>query len=334
MSRPVVVPAMRPDLPDLLFDDQTRRRLEQVADVDWSPVDDAGTTAARARLAGCDVLLTGWGSPRVDAAVLDAMPRLRLVAHAAGTVKHHLDEQVWRRGVAVSTAADANAVPVAEYTVAMVLLAGKRTFEAMRLYDERREQIDLVADFRDVGNYRRTVGIVGASRVGRQTLRLLAPYDLDLLVSDPYLDDEGARALGAELVDLDTLLRRSDIVSIHAPQLPSTHHLVDERRLRLMRHGATLINTARGSLVDTDALTAELRGGRLYAVLDVTDPEPLPPDSELFGLPNVVLTPHLAGAAGSEIFRLGAWAVDETLRFLADEPLRAPVTLEMLATMA
>ena len=148
-------------------------------------------------------------------------------------------------------------------------------------------------------------------------IELLEPFDFEILVSDPYV--EGA-------VALDDLLAVSDIVSLHAPSLPSTRHMLDARRLALLRDGATLINTARGALIDQDALVAELVSGRIDAVIDVTEPEVLPADSPLYDLPNVVLTPHIAGALGDEVRRLGDSALAELARYARGEPFAHPVT--------
>jgi phosphoglycerate dehydrogenase-like enzyme len=332
---PRIVLAMRRDLPAHLFDDHARDRLGQVGMVDLSVcLTEFDSPTARRHLADAEVLLTGWGCPRVSSQILDLAPCLRAVVHAAGTVKEHLDHACWERGIVVSTAAEANAVPVAEFTLAMVLLAGKWAHQGARRYEERRTLPDLITEFPEVGNYRRSIGVVGASRIGRRVMALLRAFDLDVLVSDPYLDAREATVLGAELVELDDLVRRSDIVSLHAPSIASTYRMFDARRLALMKDGATLLNTARGALVDPDALVDELASGRIQAVLDVTDPEPLSPSSPLFSLPNVVLTPHLAGAAGNELFRLGDWAVEEIARWAAGEPFLSPVRLSDLATMA
>jgi phosphoglycerate dehydrogenase-like enzyme len=307
---------MRPDLPARLFTPAARERLPGV---DWQPV-------ALEQIETVEILLTGWGCPPVTAEVLATAPHLRAIVHAGGGVKGHVTDACWERGILVSTAADANAVPVAEYTLAMILIANKGVQRAARAYAERRGPMDLVTELPGVGNYRKTVGIVGASRIGRRVIELLAPFDLDVLVHDPYLPDS---------VALDELIARSDVVSIHAPALPSTRHLIDARRLALLRDGATLINTARGSLVDHDALVAELTTGRIDAVIDVTDPhEPLPPDSPLYELPNVTLTPHIAGALGVELHRLGDSAVAEIERYARGEPFAHPVTAADLGRIA
>ena len=172
-----------------------------------------------------------------------------------------------------------------------------------------------------IGNYRRTVGIVGASRIGRRVIELLRHFDYRILLYDPLVGPEGAAALGAEKADLDPLMARSDIVSLHAPSLPETRHMIDARRLSLMKEGATLINTARGALVDEAALIDRLKTGAIHAVIDVTDPEVPEASSPLYDLPNVFLTPHIAGAIGLERTRLGEMAVDEIARFVAGRPL-------------
>lgn len=182
--------------------------------------------------------------------------------------------------------------------------------------------------------YRRTVGVVGCSRVGRRVIELLRQLDVTVLVHDPYLPESELRALGAIPTGLDQLVAAGDVVSLHAPATEETRHLMDRRRLALLRDGATLINTARGSLVDTEALIAELRTGRIDAVLDVTEPDPLPADSPLFDLPNVTLTPHVAGSLGSELRRMGAFAVAEVERYAAGRPLAGLVHPEQLASSA
>jgi phosphoglycerate dehydrogenase-like enzyme len=216
----------------------------------------------------------------------------------------------------------------------MILLANKDIRSMAQRYRAERRPIHVVDEYPGVGNLGRTVGIVGASLVGRHVLRLLAPFDLHPLLADPYLTAADAAELGAELVELPELFRRSDVVSVHAPALPATRGMIDATLLAMLPDGSTLINTARGSLVDEHALVANLRTGRISAVLDVTEPELPAADSPLWDLPNVLLTPHAAGAVGTELARLGATAVDELTRFAAGEPLAHPVDPARLAVTA
>jgi phosphoglycerate dehydrogenase-like enzyme len=312
VSRLEVALAMRPDLPARLFTPRTLERLHGVANV--SDLHER-----------TEIILSGWGCPPIDEDVLRGAPALRAIVHAAGGVKGHVTDACWARGILVSTAAGANAEPVAEYTLARILLANKAADRMARAYRERRAPIDLLAEFPAVGNLGKTVAIVGASRIGRRVIELLRPFELRVLVSDPHLEDG---------VELDELLAAADVVSLHAPSLPSTRHMLDARRIALLRDGATLINTARGALIDQDALTAELLTGRIDAVIDVTEPEVLPPDSPLYDLPNVVLTPHIAGALGIEVQRLGEAAVDEIERYAAGEPFAHPVAKADLERIA
>ena len=328
-SRPTVVLAMAPALTKDLFADAHHARLAALADVpDPAPLARFDDARADALLPRAEILLTGWGSPRIDPALLDRASALRAVVHAAGTVKGHVDPACFARGLRVSSAAAANAVPVAEFTLAAILLAGKRAFRLQRRYRELRSFRLWSQEVPAIGNHRKVVGIVGASRIGRLVLAHLRGFDFERLVYDPFLPAADAAALGAERVELDALLRRADIVSLHAPSLPETRHLLDARRLALLRDGAVLVNTARGALVDGDALTAELASGRIDAVIDTTEPEILPADSPLYELPNVFLTPHIAGAMGTETQRMATLALDEIERLTKGEPLQHEVRLE------
>jgi phosphoglycerate dehydrogenase-like enzyme len=321
-----------PNLLRDLFDDDAVRRLEAVADVAPDVVT-ARDDVAHGTLEDAEVLVTGWGAPRLDEELLAQVPRLRAVVHTAGTVKSFVTPAVWERGIQVSSAATSNARPVAEYTLAMILLAGKRVLDAAAMYDRHRSFSGWSLPS-PLGNNGLVLGIVGASRTGRQVLRLLEPFDIEVLLYDPWVDAADARALGTTAVSLDELLGRSDVVSLHAPALPETYRMIGRRELALMQDASTLVNTARGQLVDTGALTREVTDGRLRAVLDVTDPEPLPEDHPLFGAPGVLLTPHVAGSLGNELRRLGMSAVGEVERLAAGLELLSPVPPESLTTTA
>nr|WP_238352894.1 hydroxyacid dehydrogenase [Kribbella solani] len=312
---------------------RVRARLEAVATV--LPVG-PGTSfladpAVRAALPDVDVLLTGWGCPRIGPDVLDAAPKLRAILHAAGSVKAIVDPAAFDRGIQVSSAASANALPVAEFTVAAIVLAGKRAFRLAAQYRLERRKSD---PHSMPGSYGSTVGLLGASRIAKMVAERLRTLDLNVLISDPYLTSGEAASLGAELVDNDTLFRRSDILSVHAPLLPETTGLVDARLLGLLKDGAVLINTARGKIIDPGALLSECASGRIDAVLDVTEPEPLPPDSPLLDLPNVFITPHVAGAVGNEIARLGELAVSELEHLAAGRPLDHAISATELGRLA
>jgi phosphoglycerate dehydrogenase-like enzyme len=166
-------------------------------------------------------------------------------------------------------------------------------------------------------------------------VRLLRELDLaECLVADPYADPAAVAAAGGALVELDDLLARSDVLSLHAPELPSTRHMIGAAELARLPDHATVVNTARGSLVDSAALAAECGSGRLFAILDVTEPEPLPAGDPLRSVPNVLLTPHLAGSLGTEVLRLTDHTLDELARWTTGEPLRTEITPQAFALNA
>ncbi|MET8051606.1 hydroxyacid dehydrogenase [Streptosporangium sp. NPDC005286] len=315
--------AMQPRLLPELFPPDLRHRLSLVTRVDERVIESFDGPL------DVEILITGWGCPRIDADVLAAAPRLRAVVHAAGSVKGHLTAEVFDRGVAVSSAAEANALPVAEFTLAMLVLAAKQVIVKARAYSTRGWSGDplpgVATPSEGGGLIGAVVGVIGASRVGRLVMERLRDHGAHVLLSDPYISPAQAAALGARPVPLDDLCREAELVTVHAPALPETRGLLDERRLALLRDGAVLVNTARGSLIDTDALVRHCATGRIGAVLDVTDPEPLPLGHPLLALPNVLVTPHLSGARGRELRRLGEFAVAEVERLARGLPLRGTV---------
>jgi phosphoglycerate dehydrogenase-like enzyme len=330
-----VVLAMLPMLNADLMTEAHWARLQSLCSVaDREPLTTFEEPRAADLLARAEILLTGWGCPMIDAHVLDRAPKLRAIVHAAGTVKQHIDPICWERGIAITAAAAANAVPVAEYTLAAILFANKKILRLQQRYRAVREFRWWPLEAPGLGNYGKTVGIVGASYVGRKVIELLRPFALSVLVYDPFLGAARAAALGVHQVELDELLQQADVVSLHAPALPETRHMIDRRRLALLRDGATLINTARGWVIDHVALEDELRSGRIDAVLDTTEPEILPPESPLYDLPNVLLTPHIAGSMGSETQRMADLAVDEIERLVRGEPFRYAIRKEDLERIA
>ncbi|WP_431979882.1 hydroxyacid dehydrogenase [Streptomyces qinglanensis] len=317
--RPVAALAMDAGTADAVLKPAARQRLGELTELAGPVLTDFGTAEARHVLSTVELLVTGWGCPPLDAAVLARAPELRAVVHTAGSVRGHLTPACWARGIEVSTAAAANAVPVAEYTLAMILLANKQVLPAARAYRQRRARGDLLLTDPQLGNHRNTVGILSASLIGRRVIALLRAHELRVLLHDPYVDEAEAAALGAVGTGLTELFAASDVVSVHTPLLPATRGLVSAELLALLRDGSTLINTARGAVVDQAALTEEVRGGRLRAVLDVTEPEVLPPDHPLWECENALITPHLAGSQGNELDRLAEAALQEVRRWSAGE---------------
>jgi len=325
---------MHPVVAEELFRADHTERLTRAVNL-VTPVPVRDFDALDDELPRLDIVITSWGCPPIDAATLERMPRLQLIAHLAGSVKGFLDDAIWRRGVLVTNAVAANAVPVAEYTLAAILFANKRVFQLQRIYrNERENRAPWSREAPDVGNYRKTIGVVGASHVGRLVIQHLRNFDFRILLYDPYVSLMAARDMGATKAGLTDLLAAADVVSLHVPLLPETRHMLGARELSLMKDGATLINTSRGAVVDQQALEAELVHGRLYAVLDTTDPDVLTPDSPLFDLESVFLTPHIAGSLGREAERLTDCVVEEVERFARGAGLKHLVRREQLARLA
>jgi phosphoglycerate dehydrogenase-like enzyme len=284
-----------------------------------------------ALLPPADACLTSWDVARLDADVIAAAPKLRAIVHMGGSVKRIVSDAVWERGILVVSAAPVLAEHVAETTLGLMIVGMKRVWPLAQRVREGGWRDSPYWPSREL--YDKKVGIVGASNVGRHVIRLLQPFHVHILLYDPYVSEEQARSMGVVKVELDELVQEADVISLHAPALPATYHMIDARRLSMMKDDALIINTARGSLIDEEALIRELEKGRFFAFLDVTDPEPPAPDSPLRRLPNVVVTPHIAGCI-ENCTRMGERAVEELRRFFAGEPPLNPITRDALDRVA
>lgn len=336
--RPVAVVAVAPWLRDQLFAPETCAALADAAETVL--VDEPGALVAAvdgldpALAARAEVLVISWGTPRLDAALLDRLPALRLVAHTGASVKPFVTPELFDRGVRVTQAGQGMARPVAEVSVtfALALLHRVPRFHNALRDGAAWETAEDAGPQHEIGGTR--VGVVGASRTGRAAIAMLRALGAEVVVADPTLDDAAAADLGVALVALDELLATSRVTMLHAPTLPATHHLVGARELALMPDGAGLVNTARSWLVDEGALVRELATGRLDAALDVYDAEPLPVDHPLRRLPNVLLTPHHAAATVEGRRRQGSIVADEVRRFLHGRALEHEVRRAALDSIA
>jgi phosphoglycerate dehydrogenase-like enzyme len=285
------------------------------------------------RLGEAEILITGWGTPALDEAFFDRAKNLKLMAHSAGSTKYLVPPGFWSRGIRLCSANEALGIGVAETTIAMMIAGLKAFFPSAQLTRENRWKHEgLPWPVREM--YQIDIGLIGASKIGRHVIRLLRQYEVNVLLYDPHISHEEALELGVEHVELDELMRRSDVVSLHAPALESTRKMLKREHFRAMKNHAIFINTARGMIVDEPALCEELKTGRIFAFIDVTDPEPPRPDHPFRRLPNVVLLPHIAGAITNGCKRMGRSIVDQILEFAEGKTMHGEITEEQWKIMA
>lgn len=335
MTKPVVAVTIGRAHYSRMFSTEAWDALEAFATVTHHEGDEpAERDDLIAILPGAQGCITSWGVAQLDADVVAAADSLQVMAHMGSSVKRFVSDAIWERGVRVTSAGITLARDVAETTLGLMIVGRKRIWPLGMHVREGGWRDSPTWDRWDARELTRaTVGLVGASNVGRHVIDLLAPFQTRILVADPYLDAAEADRLGVELVELVELLAESDVVSLHCPENEQTRHLINADMLGLLGDGALLINTARGALIDEDALAAELVRGRIFAFLDCTDPEPPSADSPLRRLDNVVVTPHIAGCI-QNCNRMGELAVDEIRRALAGEPAVYEIRREMLDRIA
>ena len=270
-------------------------------------------------LRGCDGALTLL-TDTIDGAVLDREPQLKVVSNFAVGYDNVDVPAATARGVAVCNTPDALTETTADFAWALLMTAARRVVEGVDYVraGKWRTWGPLLLLGRDL--HGATLGVVGFGRIGREVAKRARGFDMRVLAYDTHQDADAARELGAEYRPLDDLLREADFVTLHVALTPETTGLIGERELGLMKREAILVNAARGPVVDTDALVTALRDGTIGgAALDVTDPEPLPADHPLVGLPNAVVVPHIASATVATRDRMAETAARNLLAVLRGE---------------
>ncbi|MBQ4576042.1 MAG: hydroxyacid dehydrogenase [Clostridia bacterium] len=285
-------------------------------------------------LAQVDYIFSTWGMPRfTEEQIKKYLPSLKAVFYGAGSVQGFAREFL-NCGIDVFSAWGANAVPVAEFTVAQIILANKGYFQRFcHTSCEKWENRGFGNPFR--GNYNTKVGLLGAGMIGKLVINMLKAYRLDVLVFDPFLSDEKAAELGVTKASLETIFAECDVISNHLANNPQTQGILKAEHFASMKFNATFINTGRGAQVDEAGLAAAMREvPTRVALLDVTMPEPPVEGSDFYKLPNVFLSPHIAGSFGNEVERMGEFMYEEMVAYKNGLPTKYGVTLKMLETMA
>jgi phosphoglycerate dehydrogenase-like enzyme len=321
---------LRTDAYKTIYGPQERQDIEQLVDI-YAPQRTAQSIKEDPSILGeADVIFSGWGMALLDEAFLAAAPKLKAVFYGAGSIRGFATDAAWDRGILITSAYAANAIPTAEFALAQILLSLKRGwYYALAIKRDgqypRRGTVP--------GAYESTVGLISLGMIGSYVARLLQAFDVNVLAYTS--SEEKAKSLGAERGSLEEVFRRSDVVSLHTPWLEETEGMITGEHLAMMKPNATFINTARGAVVREDEMIEVLRQRPdLFAVLDVTYPEPPKPGSPLYSLPNVVLTPHIAGSLDGECRRMGRYVVNELKRYINGEPPLWGITREQAARLA
>lgn len=304
---------------DVYFPEGVHQALSQLGEVIYNTTDDGLTPEQLAELVSdVDVCLTHWSCPTFSRDVLERANLLKLIVHAAGSVADLVTADVYGRGIKVCSANRLMAKCVAE-GVLTDILAGLRWIP-QQAYELKYQHIWRKRLVESRSLYGARVGLIGLGTIGRNLLPLLEPFHVQVKVFDPYLTADALRPFpGVEQASLEDVLRWGDVISIHASLTPETRGLLNTEKLKWIKDGALLVNTARGPIVDESALVEELKTGRISAVLDVFETEPLPDDSPLRSFENAILLPHVAGITARE--EMSYAMVEEIRRFSHGEDL-------------
>ena len=285
--------------------------------------------------ADTEYIFSTWDMPWFsDDEVKQCFPSLKCIFYAAGTVQYFA-RPFLNNGVKVFSAWAANAVPVAEYTVAQIILANKGFYRSCQMQNKEdySEAKKIFSQY--IGNYNSKIGIIGAGMIGKLVIKMLKAYKLDVLVFDPFLSDEAADELGVEKCSLERIFSVCSVVSNHLANNEQTKGMLDGKLFESMLQNATFLNTGRGAqVVESELCDVLTNRPDIVAVLDVTEPEPPEDNHPFYKLNNCILTPHIAGSAGNEVQRMAEYMLAEYSKFINGEKTDYEVTLKMLETMA
>lgn len=329
-----VIMTERPQNIDAVYSKELKEKMAENTKM-LPPVKSANEFFSRAdEMKTVEIIFSTWGMLKLTSEQIKTyLPSLRAVFYSAGTVQYFARPFI-ECGVHVFSAWAANSVPVAEIAASEIILANKGFFR--RRVRSREEWKTEDPELLYPGNFKTKVGILGAGMIGKGVIRNLSHTDLKIYVFDPFLPDNAAKALGVEKKDLDWIFKNCNVISNHLANNAETRGMITKKHFDKMGDGAVFINTGRGAqVVEEDMIAAMKEVPTRAAILDVTDPvEPPRDDSELYKLPNVFLTPHVAGSTGYECFRMGEYMYAEFDAFTRGEPTKYEVTSKMLETMA
>lgn len=335
MTKPIIAVLSGEPLFASFFDQRRKARLSRISRWKLSPIQTCDTGAI-SRLAGADAFITTWDSPYLSAETMNQLSSVQVIAHCGGEVKKRFDKSLFRDLVIVNTP-EPMAKPTAEMGAAFLLYAARNIDHYRAALRKRSNQVYKNVHLTGGGTESllgREVGMIGFGRIGRSLVEMLRGFDVRWRVYDPFASRKLAVGMPVKFDSLNGVLKRSSLLMVAAAATDKTRNLLNRERLGLLQDGATVINIARGSLIDLSALTREVESGRLRCALDVTDPEePLPIGHALRTMPGAIVTPHLGGGGQRTRGEMADAAMDELCRFFSGEAVEHRVTTSMLRRM-
>ncbi len=342
-NRPKILMSFSQNVKDRDVTSDPLERLETFADWDWLECEGGGIEQASddqaaaeqlvERLQGFDGLIVCHGSPRVTAEMMDRTPDLKIIGELEGDrFAARIDlEAAWERGIRTVDTTNASSYPVSEWALGLILISLRNIGTQFRQIISGQPRDRNLQPYGGVLMGKR-VGLIGCGNMGRLLIKFLKPFEVEIWVYDPYLPREMADTVGFLQTSLDNIFSQCDVVVCVAPLTPATRGMIGKRELDLLRPNTAFVNVSRGPIVDSDALIERLKKGDITAGLEVFDPEPVPPDSEILKLPNAFVTPHSSAhrARGSRnpFFEM---MVDELDRFFHGHQTQFDLTPRSLA---
>jgi len=330
----ILVSLERGETRKIYFPKEALTELNSLGNVKFNDTDHRFSESDMAEaIKDVDICITHWGCPVFTKEVTGNANRLKLIAHAAGSVAYMITDYVYDKGIKVCSSNSIMAKYVAEATLAYILTGLRR----IPFYDSNMKRNGLwESNMLDIDSlFQKRVGMIGLGTVGKYFLDMLRPFNANIKIYDPFISQSSlANHPEAKLCSMEEVLSWADIISVHSSLTPDTFHMLNKDKLKLIKNRALLVNTARGAIIDESALIDELSTGRFNAVLDVYEKEPLPVNSPLRGLENVILIPHMAGMAGGpEREQMTFAMIEEIKRFINNKPLQYEISYEKYKRM-
>ena len=315
---------------DSFFSEEQRVRLERRGCVEWNAnAEQYGEEELAEKLRGVDICISGWGNTPFHEKTLKYADKLKLIAHIGGSVRPMVGDAAFERGIRVCSGNRVFAESVAEGVLAYMLCSLRRIGE----YEARMAAGEWPSLIGTRGLLGRSVGLVGYGMIAEYLVKFLKPFGCRIMVSSRHISAEELAEAGIEAAAAEEIFRTCDIVSLHSSLTARTKHSIGADLLNSMKDGALLVNTARGALIDEEALVLVLQERPVWAALDVFETEPLPMDSPLRECERVLLMPHAAGPTADRRYVVTSHVLDDIGRFLNGEPLDCEIDFARAGTM-